>query len=107
MGAAAEIGIHYRNGQELVWAYGLRKSMSYEEARQLMAMLSQEDLTKARETVDYAIGQMTESQKHITSHEISDELRDILKSCNMDPEAYIGAMGAEVYEQNAGKFQKN
>ena len=69
--------------------------------------LSQEDLTKARETVDYAIGQMTESQKHITSHEISDELRDILKSCNMDPEAYIEAMRAEVYEQNAGKFQKN
>ena len=50
---------------------------------------------------------MTESQKHITSHEISDELRDILKSCNMDPEAYIEAMRAEVYEQNAGKFQKN
>ena len=67
MGAAAETGIHYRNGQELVWAYGLRKSMSYEEARQLMAMLSQEDLTKARETVDYAIGQMTESQKHIVN----------------------------------------
>lgn len=41
MGAAAETGIHYRNGQELVWAYGLRKSMSYEEARQLMAMLRQ------------------------------------------------------------------
>ena len=62
--------------------------MSHEEARQPIAMLRQEDLTKARETVDYAIGQMTESQKHITSHEISDELRDILKSCNMDPEEY-------------------
>lgn len=52
LGAAAETGIHYRNGQELVWAYGLRKAMSYKEARQLMDRLRQDGLLPDREKKD-------------------------------------------------------
>lgn len=32
---------------------------------------------------------------------------DGIEELGHELEAYIGAMGAEVYEQNAGKFQKN
>ena len=35
LGAAADTGIHYRNPRELVYAFGLRKGLSYEEAGRL------------------------------------------------------------------------
>lgn len=49
---------------------------------------SREDLETAREAVEEAIGQMTEDLKGITSREISREMTEILKSCDMDPEEY-------------------
>lgn len=39
LGTAAETGIHYRNPEELVYAYGLRNHMSYEEVAALKERL--------------------------------------------------------------------
>lgn len=41
LGIAAETGIHYRNPEELVYAYGLRNHMSYEEVTALRGRLEE------------------------------------------------------------------
>lgn len=44
LGTAAETGIHYRNPEELVYAYGLRKHMSYEEVKALKENLEEKGI---------------------------------------------------------------
>lgn len=41
LGAASETGIHYRNPEELVYAYALRTGLSYEDAQHLKERLTQ------------------------------------------------------------------
>lgn len=67
-------------------------SKIYDQALEAVARyletLSREDLDGAREAVDGAIGQMNEELKGITPYETRDEIEDILKKYEMDPEEY-------------------
>lgn len=78
LGAASETGIHYRNPDELVYAYALRTRKSYEEAVELR--------TKVRQS--QVIGRKDNEKEKAESPVYTKQVRDAFSQVSCDEELF-------------------
>lgn len=73
LGAAAETGIHYRNPEELVYAFGLRTGMSYQNAEKLRERM----LLVYRDTIRREGVSVVQGREPLFTRQLRDEFSQV------------------------------